>query len=122
MNTELNAADFANAHKNGKNSFTRTRKLPFVMVFLLVLKKSVKSLQNRLNEFFLHNDLPSTITNSAFSQARQKLSHTAFLHLNDRTVSFYYRDDDIKRLRGFRCLGIDGSGPCPSPWGQWLRG
>jgi hypothetical protein len=69
----------------------------------------VKSLQSVLNEFILHNKLDYTVTASALSQAKQKLKHTAFVELNDDTVSFYYRDNDIKRIRGFRCLGMDAS-------------
>ena len=105
----LTDKEFASRHKLHMSDFTRIRKLDFVSVFLLILRSSVKSLQNVLNEFVLHLKLQYTITSSAFTQARKKLSHTAFIELNDHTVSFYFRDDDIRRLRGFRCLGVDSS-------------
>jgi len=71
--------------------------LSFITVFILILRNSVKSLQVMLNEFVLHNKKDFTVTASAFTQARQKLKHTAFIELNDGTVSKYYEDPEIKR-------------------------
>ena len=46
----------------------------------------------------------------AFSQARQKLSHTAFIELHrTAVVENYYADDQYQTWQGFRLLGVDGS-------------
>ena len=56
-----------------KEDFTRNRKLPFSKVLLTVVRKSVKSIQNVLNETqkylstLLDEDL-ETISKSAYSQ------------------------------------------------------
>ena len=51
-----------------------------------------------------------TVSNSAFSQARQKLSHTAFIELHrTAVVENYYADDQYQTWQGFRLLGVDGS-------------
>jgi len=51
-----------------------------------------------------------TITTSAYSQARSKLSHTAFIELNNDTVNTYYKESQhIKTFFGFRCIGVDRS-------------
>jgi hypothetical protein len=89
--------------------FTRKRVMDFPTVFLLILRKSVKSLQLVLNELFMQGKLTSTVTASAYTQARKKLKHTAFIELNNNIVDIYYSDNNIKTWRGFRCLGCDGS-------------
>lgn len=90
--------------------FTRLRKLSFSTIFILLLKKSVKSIQLILNEYFLEQEISDTITASAFTQARHKLKHTAFIALNEGIVDSYYNDNkNIKTFFGFRCVGIDRS-------------
>jgi len=69
----------------------------------------MKSLQLILNELTLALD-SNTVTNSAFTQARANLRHTAFIELNKKAVvDVMYRDNNIKRYKGMRVLGIDGS-------------
>ncbi|WP_256091606.1 IS4 family transposase, partial [Candidatus Thiosymbion oneisti] len=83
--------------------------LTFAVVVTLVLRKSVKSLQNLLNEAlnWLGDEL---VTASAFCQARYQLKHTAFIEINEKAVvETLYSDDDYPRYWGFRLLGVDGS-------------
>ncbi len=101
--------NFINTHKASSKDFSRKRKLPFVNVFLLIFRKSVKSLQVMLNEFILHTRKDYTITASAFTQARKKLKNTAFSELNDDIVSLYYQDKEFKTYHGFRMLAFDAS-------------
>lgn len=90
-------------------AFTRRRKLYFSLVIVLILQKSMKSLQLILNEFTLKFGL-STVTNSAFTQARANLRHTAFIELNQKAVvGVMYSDDNIKNYKGMRVIGVDGS-------------
>jgi hypothetical protein len=93
------------------SAFTRTRKLTFKSVAILILQKSLKSMQNRLNEFFdkLCNDIKPA-TASAFTQARSNLRHTAFIALNkEGVVDPFYADGIFKKWRNFRLFAIDGS-------------
>ncbi|OYV22715.1 MAG: hypothetical protein CG442_920 [Methylococcaceae bacterium NSO1] len=60
--------------------FTRLRSLPFAVVLTMVLRKSVKSLQCIVNET-MHGLCLEEVTASAYSQARYKLKHTAFIEL-----------------------------------------
>lgn len=92
-------------------AFTRERKLGFKSVAILILQKGLKSLQNRLNEFFdkLHYDMQPA-TSSALTQARSKLRHTAFIALNkEGIVDPFYADGDFKKWRNYRLLAMDGS-------------
>ncbi len=107
----LNDPLFRDNHRTGSGFFTRNRKLTFVLVILLILQKSLKSLQPVLNEFFGKLGEPLvTVTAGAFTQARAELSHTAFIELNQKAVAeTYYRERDYKTWRGFRVLSVDGS-------------
>jgi len=74
-----------------------------------MIRKSVKSVQNVVNEAMSWLDLP-LITASAYSQARYKLKHTAFIALNQTAiVETMYSDDNYHKFWGFRVLAIDGS-------------
>jgi DDE family transposase len=100
---------FISAHKTNLKDFTRTRILTFAVVFMLILRKSLKSLQLSLNELFIQGHLSCITSSSAYTQARKKFRHTAFMELNDDVIKTYYSDDKIKRWKGYRCLGVDGS-------------
>jgi len=76
-----------------------------------MIRKSVKSLQNRLNEFTKDLDKKNvTITAGAFTKARKKLDYTAFIELNkEAVIETMYEDEDYKKYKGFRLCAIDGS-------------
>ena len=105
----LSQQDFINKHKSSACDFTRTRKLPFIAVFILILRNSVKSIQLILNEFMVNLNAQETITASAFTQARKKLQHTAYQELSSGTVSRYYEDNNHQLFKGYRLIGVDGS-------------
>lgn len=105
----LEDSEFINSHKISAAAFTRIRKLTFIVMFILILRNSVKSLQLILNEFVIDANKDYSITAGAFTKARKKLKHTAFTELNDDIITIYYKDQDIRRFRGFRLLAFDGS-------------
>ena len=83
--------------------------MTFELVLVMVLRKSVKSLQNVVNEAMSWLGV-ETVTASAYSQARYKLKHTAFIELNQKAVvETMYGDGDYKRFWGFRIVAVDGS-------------
>ena len=110
ITSKMHNISFKLGHRSSSKDFERERKLSFSKVLILLLQKSVKSLQLVLNEFSLSLDNGTTATASAYSQARRKLLHTAFIELNDGIVDLYYDPKEIQqRLWGFRVCGIDGS-------------
>ena len=106
---EIHAYNFKNLHRWEKEYFTRARSLPFAITMILVLRNSVKSLQNVVNEALISLD-KNTVTASAYSQARYKLKHTAFIALNQKAIiETMYGDEDYQKFWGFRILAVDGS-------------
>jgi hypothetical protein len=106
---EIKKLEFINHHKNNPHDFTRERVFNFGLVFILLLQKSVKSLQLILNELFVEAHIKNTVTSSAYSQVRKKFKHTAFIALNEKAVALYYSDNKIKRWKGYRVFGVDAS-------------
>ena len=77
---------------------------------MIRLKKGLKSLPLMLNELRFELDNFDRVSNSAFTQARANLRHTAFIELNQKTVvDVRYSDNNIKLYKGMRVLGIEGS-------------
>lgn len=106
----LQSHEFKEQYKNTPTAFTRTRKLHFEILMILMLQKGLKSLQLRLNELVLSLENGDSISNSAFTQARANLDYRAFIELNQKSVvDVMYRDDNIKTYKGMRVFGIDGS-------------
>ncbi|MBU8849191.1 MAG: IS4 family transposase, partial [Desulfobacterales bacterium] len=101
--------EFKNKHRSNEKAFTRVRKLHFSLLLVLMLQKSMKSIQLILNEFTLNFGLES-VSNSAYTQARANLKYTAFIELNQKAVvDVMYSDNNIKFYKGMRVLAIDGS-------------
>ena len=90
--------------KKPKKDFTRKRKLTFQNMLLLLLGMAGKTIRSELLEFTGFQ--ADTATVSAFIQQRAKLLPAALefiLH------TFTPAPEDIKRVRGFRLLAVDGS-------------
>jgi len=77
-------------------------------------RKSVKSIQNILNEAetYLSNMLDEdliSISKSAYSQAREKIKYEAFIELCDNIKEQFYKEYEYEKYKGFRLLSVDGS-------------
>jgi hypothetical protein len=81
---------------------------------LILLQKTVRSLQLHLHDFFAALPLggPSASA-SSWCEARLKLKHTAFIELNERAIlEVAYEgqhDFAVRRWKGHRLLAIDSS-------------
>jgi hypothetical protein len=77
---------------------------------VLILTKGSKSLQLSMNDFLPKLGHSQGTDKSAYSKARRKLKHTAFIELNQEAViRTMYEDDDYRTFHGLRVLAIDGS-------------
>jgi len=77
----------------------------------MLLSQGTRSLQCALNDLIPKLGLRyHTVSKVAYSKARQKLSHKAFIELNQEAVVLtMYEDDDYKTWKGVRIMAIDGS-------------
>jgi len=78
---------FCQRHRAQQRDFTRNRQLPFMKTMVLLLQKTTRSIQAHLHSFFeALGQCREVVTPSAWSQARLKLRHTAFIELNEEAV------------------------------------
>jgi hypothetical protein len=92
--------------------FTRigSSKMGFKKLIIFILNFVKKSLQLELDTFFSDsNDDNFRVSKQAFSKARKKISHEAFIKLSDSIIKWFYTDTEFKQFKGYRLLAIDGS-------------
>lgn len=105
--------EFRDRNRKNPKDFSRKRILPFhdMMFFLMNINKG--SLQDELDYFFkaiLCADVAERkVTKGAFSKARLKLPHRAFIELNGHLVHFFYDHFPVRKWHDLRLLAIDGS-------------
>src|ERR1035437_1035804 len=114
LRQHLHDPAFRARHRIRPQAFTRNRSLTFPVVILLILQKTVKSVQRHLHEFLAQVASENAdVTPGGWTQARAKLKHTAFCELNrDCVLPAVYQSAQApspRRWKGHRLLGIDSS-------------
>ena len=114
LRDKLHDVQFVARHRVRPQDFTRERQLNFPTVMLFVLQKTVKSIQRHLNEFLEElsaEPLFEPVTAGAWTHARAKLKHTAFVELNEEVVlpAVHGQSAQLKRWHGHRLFGHDSS-------------
>ena len=109
----ITSQDFISRHKSSSKDFIRNRSLPFFTVVLFLMNLLRSSIQNEIDSFFKAASCSDVadrkVTDSAFCQARKKLSHSAFIELIHKGVEFFTAHFSPKTWHGFRLLATDGS-------------
>jgi hypothetical protein len=105
---------FLNNHRAHPKDFSRQRMLSFSRVVVIVLQKTVRSIQLHLHDFFRElGNRVGWVSASAWTQARAKLRHTAFIELNERAIldQVYPPQGqfEVRLWHGHRLLAIDSS-------------
>ena len=118
IRSRLADGGFLARHRASPADFTRVRKLPFHHLVLLVLRKSLKSLQLHLHEFFERlaggagrGAAGGAATPGAWTRARAKLRHTAFVELNEAAILAPLKaaPECLARWHGHRLPALDSS-------------
>ena len=110
----LHEPDFEQKHRVRPQDFSRRRVLSFSRAMVLLLQKTVRSIQLHLHDFLRELEEPiSSVSVSAWSQTRAKLKHTAFIELNEKAIlEQVYAPGSLfepRSWRGHRLLAIDSS-------------
>lgn len=95
-----------------KSYFTREgkNKMDFKGVLGFILNFVKKTLQIELDDFFKNiKGTDVTMTKQAFSEARKKISPTAFIKMSDAIINWFYKDTEFNTFKGYRLSAIDGS-------------
>ena len=106
---------FWSRHRRRERDFTRQCVLTFPVLLLVLLQKSLKSLQAHLQEFLgelADGTAPLQLSGGALTHARAKLRATAFIELNAPVLAAVYGPEHaalVQRWRGHRLLSVDSS-------------
>lgn len=130
LNKIIFSEDFLSRHRRSPKDFVRIRQLPFHNMIFFLMNMIKGSLQDELDYFFkainAEDVCSRTVTKSAFTKARKKLSHQAFIALGQNLISFFYEHFPCQKWNGFRILAIDGSTikvprtkACADHFGSW---
>ena len=116
LRSPLVAPDFWSRHRRRDRDFTRECVLTFPVLILLLLQKSLKSLQTHVPEFLgqlADGAVRPTLSGGALTHARAKLRASAFVELNQTAVlATVYGGEHaalVQRWHGHRLLGVDSS-------------
>jgi hypothetical protein len=103
-------------HRRRPQDFSRECRLTFPVLVILLLQKSLKSLQARLHEYVRQLALGAegrNLSAGAVTHARAKLSAKVFVELNRQAVlpTIYGEENRqlVQRWHGHRVLGVDSS-------------
>lgn len=99
-------------YKSRPADFTRNRILPFNLLVIFMLRKLYKNLSLEISEFFKELSAPKvSLTKSAFTQARQKLSPLFFRDLLYKLNDEFYTDNDerVRLVKSMRILAVDAT-------------
>lgn len=90
--------------------FTRTGRstMSFKNIILFIINFVKRTLQLELDDFSKIASTPN-ITKQTFSQARQKVSPKAFIHMLNQVNKWYYKDTSFAKYKKYRLLAIDGT-------------
>jgi Transposase DDE domain len=114
LKATLSAPETVQTYRVKATDWTRRRKLGFEQVAVLILRGHKISQQSALNRVYKElGHVWEVPTASAYCQARQKLQPELFVELNgqvgDGFYGLYEADGEVKRWRGHRVVGIDGT-------------
>lgn len=100
---------FQSIHRVSESCFTRERKLPFQVVFSMILKLVKKSLSIEC-ELMEPSESKIPPSKQAFSKARYNIRHTGFIELLQDSLKGTYTNDPLYGTwRGYRVIAADGS-------------
>jgi hypothetical protein len=112
LNKIVPSEDFLSYYHQSQKNFVGDCLLPFHKVIFFLMNTIKGSVQDVLDYFF--KAVPgeevsiTTGTEGAFSGARKKLHHQAFIELGWNLVSFFYHPLPCRKWQGLRILSIDG--------------
>jgi hypothetical protein len=104
----VETGSFKKKSKKNAQDFTRERKMPFKRLIYFMLSMIKESSQTALERFFEKVDKGISMSQQAFSLARQKIKWEAFRIMFDLSVKTYY-SNEVERWNGLRIHAVDGS-------------
>ena len=81
----------------------------------MLFQKTLKSIQQHIHSVshqlrcFVNSDIANSVSASAWTRARAKMSHSTFIEFNEEHLVKGYYENDHFVYKGYRLLALDGS-------------
>lgn len=110
----LENEEFISRYKNGDKAFSRDRVFTFKTLVVFLMSQLQRAIQRELDDFVREirqsGASLARVSKAAFSKARNKLKHGAFVELREIIVKDFYVNCPFKQSwKGYRVIGVDGS-------------
>jgi len=110
IKSTVESEQFLKLYRTDERHFTRNRKLGLRHCVLLILSRLTLSIQCELHRYFDRlKSKGGSVTQQAFSKARQCIKPEAFKTLYEITVKTAFEPGVLKRYHGYRVFGVDGT-------------
>lgn len=110
FNKKITNEETINYARMNEHDFTRNSKLGYETLIKLILSRTGKTITNEINNYYSELDiLEHSISKQSVFQARQKLNPFVFRYLNQEMIKYFYANYDVKKLKGYIPLAIDGT-------------
>jgi hypothetical protein len=100
---------FTELSRKIQGAFTRSRKLPLLLLILSIIERRGVTLSMEIRGFMKKGVLKEKITKTGYLKARKKLNPLALLNLAHFHNRGLYDDGEMKEHKGYLLLGADGS-------------
>lgn len=98
------------ARQNGKNTFSRNRKMPLKDMLLCCLSEKGLTTTFELRNYFKEKGDPlMRLSVQGYLQQRKRLNPEIFPYLNRNYLMDFYHSDEPKLWKGYLLIAIDGS-------------
>ena len=110
LGTKIRSNTFLEEQRTETKWFSRNRMLTFTSCVSMILARMVTCLRNELDTFFENIlGMDQSVTPQAFSKTRRNIRAEAFVELFEDTREKIVGANAIRRFRGYRLFGIDGT-------------
>lgn len=94
----------------GKQFFSRNSKLGYENLIKLILSRTGKTTSNEINNYYSELDLlTQSVSKQCIFQAREKLNPDVFRYLNNELITYYYKNNIVKKYKNHLVLAVDGT-------------
>jgi hypothetical protein len=114
INIALENENFKARNIRDAKCFIRDRALTFKNLVVLLMTQLQRAIQREIDDFVSQVSDPACsftrVSKAAFTKARAKLKHGAFVELSDIIVNTFYKSGPTRKdWKGYRLLACDGS-------------
>lgn len=110
FNKKIKSKDALEKARLSKQYFSRNSKLGYENLIKLILSRTGKTTSNEINNYYSELDLlTQSVSKQSIFQAREKLNPDVFRYLNNELISYYYKNNVVRKYKNYLVFAVDGT-------------